>query len=353
MSPRDEPHRTAVEAWIEAIPKVELHVHIEGSIRPSTLLELAGRNHVPLPADTVEGLREWYRFTDFQHFVEVYLTLSRAIRTVDDIERVVRDFLAGQAEQNILHTEATFTSLTHYRNWDLSFDDQIKAIQRARDWAADELGVSLLLVIDIPRDLSTLQEAEMVADWTIDARELGVAALGLAGYERGHPPETFAAPFARARERGQNAIVHAGETGGPDSVRAAIDVLGSRRIGHGVRSVEDPTLIEVLRDRQIPLEVCPTSNVCLGVYPDLASHPLPTLVDEGLYVTLNSDDPPMFGTTLTGEYARAAATFGYEPERLERFVIDAARASLLDEAERLELLERLRAGLDAARSEHF
>ena len=340
-------------SFIRAMPKVELHVHLEGSIGPETLLALARRNHVSLPADTVAGLQEWYTFTDFPHFVEIYQAISRCLRTADDIERITRDFLSGQAEQNVLHTEVTYTAITQYRNSGISFDDQMEAIGRARSWAAKELGTSLLLIIDIPRDLVTIQEAEMVADWAIDGRERGVAALGLAGAEQGFPPEMFAPTFERARDRGQRAVVHAGETGGPESIRAAIETLGSLRIGHGVRCGEDPSLVEMLRERQIPLEVCPSSNVCLNIFPDWARHPLPTLIDQGLYVTLNSDDPPMFDTTLTEEYLRAADAFGFEAEELKGLVLNAARASFLDGPERMTLEARIQSDMATAHAEHL
>ncbi|MFQ5689402.1 MAG: adenosine deaminase [Gemmatimonadota bacterium] len=339
--------------FIRAAPKVELHVHLEGSIRPRTLLALAKRNHVALPADTVEGLQEWYTFTDFPHFVEIYQAISRCLRTARDIERITRDFLAGQAEQNVLHTEATFTAITQYRNSGLSFDDQMDAIDRARAWASEELGVSLRLIIDIPRDLVTREEAEMVADWAIEARERGVVALGLAGDERGVPVEMFAPVFERARASGQPGIVHAGETGGAESIRAALNVLGSVRIGHGVRCLEDPQLVEELRRRQVPLEVCPSSNVRLNIFPGWAQHPLPALVEQGLYVTLNSDDPPMFNTTLTEEFLRAVGVLGFGAPDVERFIRDAARASLLRESGRAALEANVEAGLASAREGHL
>jgi adenosine deaminase len=165
-------------------------------------------------------------------------------------------------------------------------------------------------------------------------------ALGLGGIESGHPPELFQEAFARARAAGLPAVPHAGETGGAESVRAALTALKAQRIGHGVRCLEDPELVAELRDRQIPLEVCPTSNVCIGVAPSLDEHPLPRLLDEGLYVTINSDDPPMFNTTLTDEYMRAAQILGCGAETIEQLAINAVRASLLPEAARAEMERR-------------
>ena len=326
---------------IAALPKVELHVHLEGAIRPETLLHLADRNGIRLPAQDIEGLRAWYRFTDFPHFAEVYQVVSACIRSADDIELMARDFLEGQAAQNILHTEATYTALAHYRNVGLPFDEQLDAINRARTWAADAFGVSLVLIVDIPRDYATDAEASMIADWVIAGHDNGVAALGLGGYEVGFPPERFAPAFDKAREAGVPAVVHAGETEGPASIRGALNTLHAIRIGHGVRCLEDPSLVAELRERQVPLEVCPTSNVCLKVTDSLAAHPLPKLLAEGLYVTVNSDDPPMFGTTLTDELIRVAETFGCDDRDLRDFQVRAAQVALLDDDTKAALINRI------------
>jgi adenosine deaminase len=343
----------SLETFITVFPKVELHVHLEGSIRPETLLKLAHRNAVALPADSLEGLREWYTFTDFPHFVEIYMTIARCLRTPDDIELVTREFLQGQAEQNILHSEATYTAYTQYLQRGISFRDQLAAINRAREWAAKELGVTLLLIIDIVRERETPEEALTIADWAVGGMGEGVGALGLGGYEVGHPPEKFAAAFDRARAAGLPCILHAGETEGPASIWGALRAGHSVRIGHGVRCLEDPALVAEFRTRQVPLEVCPSSNVCLNVAPSLAQHPLPRLLAEGLYVTLNSDDPPMFNTTLTNEYRQAARTFGLSAEVLEQFSLRALRASLLPEADRLALEARFRSDFARLRANHL
>ena len=327
--------------YIRMMPKVELHVHLEGAIGPETLLTLAQSNHVALPARSVEEVRAWYTFTSFPHFAEVYTAISRCIRTPDDIELVTREFLIKQAAQHILHTEATYTAFAHYRNHAIAFADQLAAINRARAWAARALGVSLLLIIDIPRKMATTEEGLIVADWAISGMGNGVAALGLGGDEVGSPPEVYHDAFARARDAGLPCVLHAGETVGPASIWSALRVAHTQRIGHGVRCLEDPTLVAELRDRQIPLEVCPTSNVCLGVVPSFGEHPLPRLLAEGLYVTLNSDDPPMFNTTLTDEYTRAATTFGFSVAQMQTFVLQAARATLLPATERAALETRL------------
>ncbi len=320
------------------MPKVELHVHLEGSIRPETLLLLARRNNKTLPYDTVDGLREWYRFVDFPHFVDIYVAISDCLKTADDIELITREFLQGQAAQNIVHSEVTYTALTVHKLTGLSFDDQLAAINRARRWAEAELGVTMALIVDIAREVVP-EQGEITADWVIAGREQGVDALGLGGYEVGHPPTKHAHAFNRARAAGLASIPHAGETEGPASIWAAVRRLGARRIGHGVRCLEDPALVEELRARQIPLEVCPSSNVCLGVASSLAAHPLPKLIEAGLYVTLNSDDPPLFDTTLNDEYVRCADAFGFDLATMQQLSLNALRASLLPPA-RKHALER-------------
>jgi adenosine deaminase len=332
-----------LNTFISRMPKVELHVHLEGSIQPETLLLLSERNSVTLPATTVEGVRQWYRFTDFPHFVEIYLAISACIRSPEDIELIAREFLRGQASQRILHSEVTFTPFTHYSSdRRIPFEDQIAALGRAREWAARELDISVGWVFDIVRNVRPVEHGLTVADWAISGMENGVVALGLGGIEAGHPAELFQEAFDRARAAGLPAVPHAGETAGAESVRDALRALKAKRIGHGVRCLEDPELVAELRERQIPLEVCPTSNVCLGVAQSLSEHPLPRLREEGLYVTINSDDPPMFNTTLTDEYLRAAQILGCGVETIEQLAINGVRASMLPETSRVEMERRFR-----------
>ena len=322
--------------FITAMPTVELHVHLEGSIRPETLLRLASRHGVELPARSVEGIQDWYRFVDFAHFVEVYIAISRCIRTVEDIEFIAREFLLGQARQNVRHSEVTFTAYTHYLQKGLSFDEQLAALNRARAWGEEEHGVTMRYVIDIPRNIDA-ELGPMIADWAISGMGDGVVAFGLGGPEIGHPPEKFKDAFDRTNAAGLPSVPHAGETVGPESIWGALGSLSADRIGHGVRCVEDDDLIRELRDLEIPLEVCPTSNVCLGVAPSIEQHPLPRLLDEGLYVTINSDDPPMFNTTLTEEYVAVAEAFELNESVLETLGLNAVRASFLPETDRKEM----------------
>ncbi len=317
-----------LKSFIKAMPKVELHVHMEGSIRPETVLKLAQRHNIELPANSIEGLQEWYTFTDFDHFIEVYMAVAGCIRTPDDVELIAREFLIGQAKQNIIYSEVTYTAFTQYQQNGISFADQLAALNRANVWAKTERGVSMGIVLDIPRYISPA-DGLLVADWAIEGFGKGIVAFGLGGPEVGNPPEKFKNAFKRAIAAGLPSVPHAGETVGPESIWGALNVLHANRIGHGVRCLEDPALVDELRIRQIPLEVSPTSNVCLKVVPDLAHHPLPRLLAEGLYITLNSDDPPMFNTTLTQEYLAVCDTFGFGVETVEQLLINGIRALLL------------------------
>lgn len=318
-----------------AMPKVELHVHLEGSIRPETVLRLRGAEDHAIP-DTLEGLTEWMTFRDFPHFVEVYVEVSKLLRDEDAIELVMTEFLAGQAAQNVLHTEVTYTASTIEKYRGIPWERQKEALQRAIKASGQSVGV----IVDIVRGDSP-QRALEVAAWAIDgARDGLVIAMGLSGEERLEGPGHYASAIETARDAGLAFVPHAGETEGADSIRACLP-FEPARIGHGVRCVEDGRLMGELRDRMIPLELCPSSNVRLGVVPSLEVHPLPRLLDEGIAISINSDDPPMFGTTLTDEIVRCAETFDLSEDILFTLTRGAAATSLLPPAARRELALRL------------
>lgn len=329
---------------IVQMPKVELHVHLEGSIRPATLLTLAERHQVALPAKNVEELRKWYRFSNFAHFVEIYHVISACLRTPEDIELVAREFLAGQAAENIVYSEVTYTAYTIYCMTGISIERQLQALSAARRWAEQTLGVTMALVLDIARDL-TPEEGMRTADAAIAGQRYGVIALGLSGSEAEHSSEKFRAAFDRAKKAGLRSLPHAGENAGPSSIWGALRDLGAERLGHGVRCIEDAQLCAELKARQIPLEVCPTSNVCLGVAPSLLQHALPRLLELGLCVTLNSDDPPLFNTTLTDEYRRCVQAFGWNAETVAQLAQNAVYAASLPKARQQEITDGIRQSL--------
>ncbi len=326
-----------IQEFIKQMPKVELHVHLEGSIQPETLLMLAKRNGISLPADSVEGIHEWYQFRDFAHFIEVYLAICSCIKTADDMELVATEFIKGRVRENIRYSEVIFTPYTHRLK--IPMDDQLAAINRARKFGEETLGIRISMMPDISREMRPVEESHQIADWAVANRNNGIISLGLGGPEIGNPPEVFTSTFERVRAAGFPATPHAGETCGPESIWGALRSLHAIRIGHGVRCIEDPALVAYLREKQIPLEVCPSSNVCLKVVPSLAEHPLPKLLSEGLFVTINSDDPPMFSTNLTEEFLRIIKQFGFDAAQLKQFQFNAIKASLLTDKEKFELTQ--------------
>jgi len=309
------------------MPKKELHVHFEGSIRPETVLELSRKNNVPLPASDLGSLREWYRFRDFPHFVDVYVAITKCIRTADDLEFIAREFLQGQADQNITYSEVTFTVSTIERFCGIPVGEQIEAVNRAREWGSATLGTEMHLILDIVRGDSP-ERAMQVVNWVAEWSGRGVCALGIAGFEdRG--TAQYVECFAEARRLGLRVTAHAGETQGAWSVRETLDVTGARRIGHGIRSIEDPELVRRLVEEEIVLEVCPTSNLCVGGVASLPDHPIQRLIDAGIKVTLNSDDPPMFNTTLSDEWIRCAQTFGWDEATVKLLSDNASEAAFV------------------------
>ena len=325
---------STLRQFIAAMPKAEIHVHLEGSISPTTLLELARRHDRldVLPSTDPNALHTWYEFVDFPRFMRIYLTISDLLRTPDDFALIVERHGEAMAAQNIRYSELTFTPFTHtdYQDKGLTIDDLLDGLEAGRKAAHQASGVEMRWVFDIARNTSFGDDgrydphpAERTLEYALRGREFGVIGLGLGGFEVGAPPEPFAHAFADAKTAGLFSVPHAGETVGPSSVWGAIDALQADRIGHGVRAIEDPALLVALRDRQIPLEMNPTSNVCLHVYNRAAVHPFPHLDRMGLKVTVNSDDPPLFNTTLNDEFNLLAAEFGYGAAGLARIARNA------------------------------
>jgi aminodeoxyfutalosine deaminase len=325
----------SLHQFARRMSKIELHVHLEGSIRPTTLLQLAERNGVRLPAQDVEELQDFYRFRDFPHFIEVYVTITRCLQTPDDYRLIAYEFGADCARQNIRYAEVTFSIYTNVKYAGLAWQTIVEGLNAGRAQARAEFGVDWQWVFDIVRDVPETQEE--VVEIALAARDDGVVALGLGGSEEGFPPELFERSFERARRGGLHSVPHAGEIVGPASIWSALRLLHADRIGHGVRSVEDPALVDHLRERQVPLELCPTSNVCLGIYQNYGTHPLRRLWDAGLLITVNSDDPPLFGTDLNREYEVLVDHFGFSADELGRVSLNGLHASFLPQVEKARL----------------
>ncbi|HET8652337.1 MAG TPA: adenosine deaminase [Gaiellaceae bacterium] len=292
-------------------PKIELHVHLEGTVRPETLLEIARRNDYALPADTVEGLSRLYEYRDFAHFIEVWILTTNALRTHDDFQQVVVDYAEEAARHGAVYLEAIFSPAERARrgvNWDETFAGYCDGIEAARE----RHGVVVRLTPDIFRG-ATPEEAEQVVRCSARYRDRGVVAVGLGGLEADYPPETYADAFALVREEGLGSVPHAGEVAGPASIRGALGALGADRIRHGIRAVDDPALVDELRERGIVLDVCPISNLRTGAVPSLEQHPLRELAAAGVRCSISTDDPAMFDTDLTREN-EAAARLGVDPQ---------------------------------------
>lgn len=342
----------SLRSFIQAMPKAELHVHLEGAILPETVMELAQRNKVELPVKTVEELRALYEFVDFPHFIKIFGVAFSCIVKPEDLAEIVYRFGQEMARQNIRYAEVTFSPQSHR----FPFPVLLKALNEGRTQAKAEFEVEMRWIPDLVRSWPDADDAfhEEAASWLYsdEALQGGVVALGLGGFEVGYPPERFARPFQRALERGLPANPHAGETVGAESVWGAIRTLKAKRIGHGVRAIEDPELVKYLAENQIPLEVNPTSNLCLKVFPSYAEHPLKRLMEVGCIVTINSDDPPLFNTTLTDEYIHAVEEMGLTVDQLIEVALNAVRYSYLPEDEKAALLHEFETAYTNLRREY-
>ncbi|KIQ62220.1 adenosine deaminase [Kitasatospora griseola] len=318
-----------IEAFIAGMPKAELHVHHVGSASPRVVAELAARHagRTEVPADP-EALAKYFTFTDFAHFIEVYLSVVDLIRDAEDVRSLTYGVAEDMARQNIRYAELTVTPYSSTRRGipDVAF---MEAIEDARLAAERELGVVLRWCFDIPGEAG-LASAEETARLALDLAPAGLVSFGLGGPEIGVPRPQFKPYFDRARAAGLHSVPHAGESTGPETVWDAIRVLGAERIGHGTQSVKDPALVDHLGEHRIPLEVCPTSNLATRVVERIEDHPIRQMVDAGLLVTVNSDDPPMFGTDLNTEYAVAAKLLGLDETGIAALARNAVEASFLD-----------------------
>jgi aminodeoxyfutalosine deaminase len=314
-------------------PKIELHVHLEGTVRPETLLAIARRNDYPLPADTVEGLADLYRFRDFAHFIEVWILTTNALRTAEDFRQIVVDYAAEAASFGCVYVEAIFSPIERVGrgvSWEALLEGYCDGAQEARELH----GVEVRLTPDIYRG-ATMEQAEELVRRAARYRDRGIVGVGLGGLEAQFPPELYAGPFAIARDLGLASVPHAGEVAGPESVRGALEDLGAHRIRHGIRAVDDTGIMAELAGRGTVLDVCPISNLRTGAIASLADHPLPRLLDAGVRCSVATDDPAMFNTDLGREH-EVARSLGMTP----RLAFEAGVAgALCDELTRSRLRE--------------
>jgi adenosine deaminase/aminodeoxyfutalosine deaminase len=321
---------TDLTTFIAGLPKAELHVHHVGSASPRIVAELAARHEgaTPVPADP-ELLADYFVFTDFAHFIEVYLSVVDLIRDPEDIWTLTYEIARELAGQNVRYAELTLTPYSSVVRG-IAAEAYCDAVEDARRRAAVDHGVQLRWCFDIPGEAG-VPSADVTLDVALTQRPDGLVSFGLGGPEIGVPRPQFAPHFAQARAAGLHSVPHAGESTGPETMWDALTHLGAERIGHGIAAAQDPRLMDHLRENGVVLEVCPTSNVCTRSVPSLAAHPLPALVAAGVPVTINSDDPPMFSTTLNTEYAVAAELLGLDERGVADLAFAAVDASFLDE----------------------
>jgi len=327
-----------IDSFIEKLPKAELHVHLEGTLEPDLAFELAERNGVRLPWASEAALRAAYRFRDLQSFLDLYYTATQILVQQRDFYELTWAYLKRIAGQGVLHAEVFFDPQAHTRRG-IAFASVVEGIHDALLDGAREFGISTGLILCFLRDRS-LEEAHATLDQALRHRDR-ISAVGLDSSELGHPPGRFADVFARARRAGLRAVAHAGEEGPAAYVWEALEVLGAERIDHGIRSLEDESLVLHLAENKVPLTVCPLSNVKLAVVEDLEDHPLREMLERGLVVTLNSDDPAYFGGYLNENYREVQRVLGLSREQFVRMARNSFAASFLDASEKAALFARL------------
>jgi adenosine deaminase len=311
---------------LETLPKVQLHCHLEGTVRAETFRELAAKYGVDLgersdPART-------YAFGTFREFLLLFAKVTETLRAPEDYARIARDYVRDAAAQQVTYAEVFISpSVWTFFHRDLDVRATVEAMRAAVDETGAPLGIEVAFIADLTRNFG-VERAEASVRQAIGLRDLGVIGIGLGGDEANYPPELYERAYAMAREAGLHGVVHAGEAAGAQSVRTAVEVLHAERIGHGVRAIEDPAVVELLAERRIALEICPTSNRLTGAAPADAPHPLAQLDAAGCIVTIDADDPALFGTTLADEYRAVVAQVGEAAAvRFARNAIDASFAA--------------------------
>ena len=329
---------------LRQIPKAELHIHIEGSLEPEMMFEIAARNGVRLRYGSVEEVREAYDFADLQSFLDLYYEGTRVLLHERDFYDLTFAYLKKASSQGVRHAEIFFDPQAHTGRG-VAFGIVITGIRRALEDGQKRFGMSSHLIMCFLRHLSadeaieTLRRALPYKDW--------IVGVGLDSSEVGHPPEGFRAVFEEATRHAFHRVAHAGEEGPPEYIRQALDELGAERIDHGVRCGEDPGLVRRLREEQVPLTVCPLSNVRLRVFPSVEEHPVKRMLDEGLRVTVNSDDPAYFGGYVADNYSAVRDGLGFAREEFRAVAENSFRASFLEEGEKSKHLAELASYFEA------
>ncbi|WP_280548247.1 adenosine deaminase [Halomonas sp. 11-S5] len=328
--------------FLRRLPKAELHLHIEGSLEPELMFSLAERNGVSLPYACVEEVRAAYDFSDLQSFLDLYYQGMSVLCTAEDFHDLAMDYFRRASAEGVVHVEMHFDPQAH-RVRGVELPVVMEGLSQARRHAQRELGMSSALIMAFLRDRPA-EEAMALMESAAPYWEM-LDAVGLDSAERGNPPAKFVEVFERARQLGISRVAHAGEEGPPDYILEALDLLDVCRIDHGVRCLEDPELVARLRDEGVVLTVCPLSNVRLRVVERMTDHPLPQLLDAGLRLTLNSDDPAYFGGGMLANFEACAEAFGWSKEIFIQLAGTAIEAAFIDETRRLDLHRQLAACL--------
>ncbi|MBA3336576.1 MAG: adenosine deaminase [Chloroflexia bacterium] len=331
-------YRSAIHQFVIEMPKVELHVHLEGTVTWSTLRDFTRGNTLCTSASHVAPPTGQYQFRDFPHFIEGFIAVCTQLKTAAHFHRIVVDYGAELARQHVLYAELHVNPEPHVRRHGIPFPELLTGLNSGRDEVLNRWGVQLRWIFDGVRDAATgTRSVDLTVDWIVGApSDSGIVALGLGGDEVDHPPEPFVDAFTRARAAGMHTVAHAGETTSPAMIWRTLEVLGVERIGHGLSALQDEILVTHLAAKGIPLEICPTSNQRTGLIASAAEHPWPELDAAGVRITLNSDDPALFGVSLTDEFLLAADR-GYDADALQRLSLNAVDACFLPDNEKQAL----------------
>ncbi len=332
------PYPSPYAAFIAGLPKAELHVHHVGSASPRIVSELAARHPGTVPSD-LDELKAFYTFRDFAHFIEVYLAVVDLVRDPEDVRLLTYEVAREMAEQQIRYAELTLTPYTSVLSG-VAIEDFVDAVEDARISAERELGITLRWIYDIPGEFG-MPAAEATLDYALNSAPDSLIGFGLGGPEVGVDRPQFRDVFAQARAAGLHSVPHAGETTGAQTIWDALNELGAERIGHGTSCVQDTSLIDYLVHHRVPLEVCPTSNIATRAVEDLDLHPIREMYDAGVFVTVNSDDPPMFGTHLNREYEIAGHLLELDEHGIADLAKNAVAASFMDEPAKAALVKEI------------
>ena len=327
-----------MKQFIQSLPKAELHLHIEGSLEPELLFELAQRNNIDIPYSSIEELRSAYNFNNLQEFLDIYYAGAAVLIEEQDFYDVTWAYLTKTHSQNVVHTEIFFDPQTHTERG-ISFEKVINGISKALKDGEEKLGITSHLIVSFLRHLpeeaafKTFEEALPFRDW--------IAGFGLDSSEKGNPPSKFKNVFAKVKELGFKVVAHAGEEGPSEYVWEAIQLLQVDRIDHGNNSLHDDNLIEFLVEKQIALTVCPLSNEKLQVVPELSNHPIRTMLEKGLLATVNSDDPAYFGGYINENFEALVNGINLSKEEIKQLAINSFKASFLSEVLKNKWIEKI------------